>query len=181
MVRDLIERHGRACAGFTAVVDHPGAVWDAPSPCAEWSARGVVEHVIGFHEVLLLRPLGVKVVRPKHDVPQRWALTRDAVLGALADGSVMARDLTALPGAEEFNVATLLPVLTTEVLVHTWDLARAFALDVELDADLVARAEAFARGLDPSLRGDSFAPAVAVSEDADRQSRMLAWFGRAPR
>ena len=29
--------------------------WDRPSPCADWDARGVVEHVIGFHEVLVLR------------------------------------------------------------------------------------------------------------------------------
>lgn len=38
----------------------------------EWDARGVLEHVIGFHEVLLLlRPLGIRADRPKNDVPGR--------------------------------------------------------------------------------------------------------------
>ena len=36
----------------------PAERWSAPTPCTEWTARDVVEHVIGFHDFLLLRPLG---------------------------------------------------------------------------------------------------------------------------
>ena len=56
----VTDRHRRACVGFGAVVDRVGERWDRPSPCPEWDARGVLEHVIGFHDVLLLVPLGAK-------------------------------------------------------------------------------------------------------------------------
>jgi hypothetical protein len=35
----------------------------------------VLEHVIGFHDVLLLRPLGLKPDRPRDDTQRRWELT----------------------------------------------------------------------------------------------------------
>jgi hypothetical protein len=49
---DLIADHGTACSGFSAIVAHGEGSWTNPSPCAEWDARGVVEHVIGFHDEL---------------------------------------------------------------------------------------------------------------------------------
>jgi hypothetical protein len=49
MATNTIAHHLRACEGFTSVVDTVGDRWSAPSPCSEWDARGVVEHVIGFH------------------------------------------------------------------------------------------------------------------------------------
>ena len=62
-----IYRHRRACYGFGAVVEQVGERWERPSPCPEWDARDVLEHVIGFHEVLLFRPLGIKANRPRDD------------------------------------------------------------------------------------------------------------------
>jgi hypothetical protein len=43
----------------------------------------VLEHVIGFHDVLLLRPLGVKPDRPRDDPQRRWELTFDRLCEAL--------------------------------------------------------------------------------------------------
>src|SRR6476619_5722064 len=65
-VSDPVERHRRACAGFLYVADLvPADRWDRPTPCSEWDTRALVEHVIGFHEVLLLRPMGVQANRPR--------------------------------------------------------------------------------------------------------------------
>jgi hypothetical protein len=71
---------------LTIVVRSSTGHWDAPSPCAELDARGVVEHVIGFHDVLLLRPWTPSPTRPKDDPQTRWALTVDALFSTLSTG-----------------------------------------------------------------------------------------------
>jgi uncharacterized protein (TIGR03086 family) len=144
--------------------------WEAPSPCSEWDARGVVEHVIGFHDVLLLKPLHAKPTRPPDDPIVRWSLTVDALFSALAS-----------PTALDEKRTSLLGVLTTEVLVHTWDLSKATGRDVTLDFDLceigLARAAANRERLAAS---DMFGASVPVAETASVQDRLLGLFGRDP-
>jgi uncharacterized protein (TIGR03083 family) len=115
------DRHLAACAGLTAVVGRVGDRWGRPSPCEAWDARAVLEHVIGFHDVLVLRPAGAKPDRPRDSPVARWAVTVEA----------LGRVLPA--GAPE-----VLPAMTTDVLVHTWDLARAAGVPADLDPDLWA-------------------------------------------
>jgi hypothetical protein len=78
-----IDRHRRACYGFGAVVEQVDGRWGRLLPSTEWDSRSVLEHVIGFHEVLLLRPLGIKANRPKDDVPGRWEATQLVIFRAL--------------------------------------------------------------------------------------------------
>src|ERR1700681_1802660 len=101
---DVIQDHRQACDGFTAAVGSAAGRWDAPSPCTEWDSRGVLEHVIGFHDVLLLRPLEAKPDRPKDDPDARWAVTVDALFSALSR-----------PGVVDAQRGSLLSVLTTDV------------------------------------------------------------------
>jgi hypothetical protein len=77
-----IYRHRRACYEFGAVVKQVGQRWERPSPCPEWDARDVLEHVIGFNELLLLRPLGIKANRPKDDAPGRREATQLVIFTA---------------------------------------------------------------------------------------------------
>ena len=145
--------------------------WEAPSPCAEWDARGVVEHVIGFHDVLVLRPLGAKPTRPPDDPVARWALTVEALSTALAPVEAVTPE----------RVSLFQNALTTEVLVHTWDLAKAVGVDVTLDEErcLQGRLKATAHGkrLEAS---EMYSPAVAVTDGAGAQDRLLALLGRDP-
>ena len=166
----VVEQHRRACDGFTEVVHAVGDGWSAPTPCAEWDARGVVEHVIGFHDVLLLRPLNAKPDRPKDDPVERWAVTVDALF-----------DLLHRPGVVDAERASLLGVLTTDVLVHTWDLARAAGSSVDLDDELcnIAYERALANGERLAASG-MFGPPVAIAADARVQDRLLALLGRDP-
>ena len=76
MVDDTTTRHVVACEGFSAVVHQADGGWANPSPCTESDTRGVLEHVIGFHDVLLLRPTGTKPRSARKDDPvARWDLT----------------------------------------------------------------------------------------------------------
>ena len=173
-----IHRHRRACYGFRTVVEQVGDRWDASSPCPEWDACGILEHVIGFHEVLRLRPLGVKANRPKEDIPGRWAATQLAIFTALDANWGHPVDL---PGGSTLDVATLLPALSTDVLVHTWDLGKAIGLEPVLDEDLCERALSGAEANGAALRSTGmYARPVAVSAKADVQTRLLGYLGRDP-
>lgn len=177
---DLIDRHRRACAGFSRVAELVELdEWDRPTPCAEWDARALVEHVVGFHEFLLLRPLGVRAARPRSGPALRWTATTTALFGALATPGTLDR-ATDLPGGGQSSPRRMLAALTTDVLVHTWDLARTIDRSPELDLELCTAA------LDASganeLRRDSgmFGPAIAVAASADAPTRLVAWYGRDP-
>jgi uncharacterized protein (TIGR03086 family) len=172
-------RHGRACQGFSAVVNQAEGGWDNPSPCAEWDARGVVEHVIGFHDVLLLRPMGTKPSRPRHDPKERWAVTVSAILATLDQPSPHPAATTGDPSPSDLG--RLLPMLTLDVLVHSWDLARAVGVEPQLDPEFCRIAYQAVRSNDHRLRTSGmFGPAVAVADDADPTTLLVAFLGRDP-
>ena len=136
---DTADRHRQACRAFGDQVNAVGDHWQAQSPCAEWGARGVLEHVIGFHDVLLLRPLGAKPQRPKDDPVGRWSTTLEALdellnRPGLFDGIVHVPAVGDHPPSQ-IDAARLVPLLTLDVLVHTWDLGRAAGNEVVLDPD----------------------------------------------
>ena len=74
-----------------------------------------------------------------------------------------------------------MPRLTQDVLVHTWDLARAVGADDRLDPEWCA---IFFDDLpaDPNVLSASgmFAAPVAVDDQADVQSKLLSRLGRDP-
>ncbi|OBK49757.1 hypothetical protein A5655_01675 [Mycobacterium sp. 1081908.1] len=167
---DVAELHLAACRRFGEAVDSADGKWDRRSPCDEWDARGVLEHVIGFHDVLILRPLGLKPDRPRDDPRVRWRLTYDALTEALQSGGA--------PGLDAYR---LMPNLTRDVLVHTWDLARAVDADDRLDPGWCER---FYVDLptDPQALTASgmFGPPVAAGSEIDAQAMLLARLGRDP-
>jgi uncharacterized protein (TIGR03086 family) len=171
MAADIVDAHRRACDDFAAVTAQGDGRWDRPSPCTEWDGRGVVEHVIGFHEVLVLRPLEVKAGRPREGPHERWLATRDAIMRAIAMEAP----------ATEPDLANLLPMLTQDVLVHTWDLARTIGADDRLDPNLVGDCYGRLVGREQALRASGmFGDAVPVHEGASIQNRLLGLVGRDP-
>ena len=68
-----------------------------------------------------------------------------------------------------------------DVLVHTWDLARAVGLDESLDATEVHRMFEGMEPMDEMLRqSGQFGPRVDVPADADEQTKLIAFTGRQP-
>lgn len=167
---DVLADHRQACDGFAVVVHAASGHWEAPSPCTQWNARGVLEHVIGFHDVLLLRPFQAKPTRPKDDPQARWALTTEALFSLLGR-----------PGVLDDKRRSLLGALTTDVLLHTWDLAKAVGADATLDSRLcqicLDRALANKRQFEQS---ELFGPPVVVPYRASVQDRLLGFSGRDP-
>ena len=168
---DVSALHLAVCRRFGEAVRAANGKWDRPSPCDAWDARGVLEHVIGFHDVLLLLPLGCKPDRPRDDPQARWQLTYDSVAEAVGSD-----------GAAQLDEYRLMPNLTRDVLVHTWDLARAVGADDSLD---LAWCELFCAGLPEGARAlaasGMFGAPVPVGDETDAQAKLLARLGRNPR
>jgi uncharacterized protein (TIGR03086 family) len=180
LVDEEVVRHRRACDGFSRIAHAvaPDAWW-VPTPCTEWTARDVVEHVIGFHEFLLLRPLGVHASRPRDDPAARWNATSLALFTALVTEGALDR-ATELPGGGESTPRAMIGALTTDVLVHTWDLARAVQQAVALDEELCARAYAAARASQLRRHEAMIGPEVLIGADAAMADRLVAFYGRDP-
>jgi uncharacterized protein (TIGR03086 family) len=184
-VDDIALRHLRACERFGEAVAAAAGKWDRPSPCADWDARGVLEHVIGFHDVLLLSPMNEKPERPRDDPRQRWRVTEHALQTLLArpgflDAPIEVPAVGNNP-ASQLDAAPLVTGLTHDVLVHTWDLARAVGADDRLDPDLCDR---YLRRLpdDPQalVKSGMFAQPLHPGVDDGPQNQLLARLGRNP-
>ncbi|OBF49104.1 hypothetical protein A5756_24965 [Mycobacterium sp. 852002-53434_SCH5985345] len=162
--------HLAVCRRFGEAVWSADGRWDRRSPCDQWDARAVLEHVIGFHDVLILRPLGLKPDRSREDPRARWQVTYDSLTAAFEPDK-----------ATQLDAFKLVPNLTRDVLVHTWDLARAVGADDRLDA-------AWCRLFYDTLPTDALAltssgmfnPPVAVPDERDSQGKLLARLGRDP-
>lgn len=177
--------HLAVCRRFGEAVRSAAGKWSRPSPCDAWDARGVLEHVIGFHDVLLLRPLGLKPDRPTDDPQRRWQLTFDRLREAFSREDLFDRSVEVPPVGTNppmrFDAKKLLPRLTQDVLVHTWDLARAVGADDRLDSGVCA---IFFDRLPPDpdalTASGMYAAPIAVDGSADAQNRLLARLGRDP-
>ncbi len=186
MADGLGERHLAVCRRFGESVRAANGKWDRRSPCDAWDARGVLEHVIGFHDVLLLRPLGLKPDRSRDDPQTRWELTYAALVRAFEpDRRLFERvvDIPELQGnpAVRRDAQVMMPNLTRDVLVHTWDLARAVGADDRLDGRWCEQFYA-ALPSDPQALSAAgmFDASVAVGDQSDVQSKLLARLGRNP-
>ena len=70
---------------------------------------------------------------------------------------------------------------TADVFMHTWDLARATGQDETLDAETCAEMLAGMEPMDEMLRASGqYGPRVAVPDDADPQTKLIAFIGRDP-
>ncbi len=178
------ERYRRIAAAFSARVDgvSPDG-WDAPAPCEGWVARDVVRHLIEWCPGMFLDPVGV-VVPPTSvddDPAGAWHALDDTVQAVLDDPEIASRTFTMRMGT--FTVEDAVDMFARDdVLVHTWDLARATGQDERLDPEAVHRALLGLQSVDEAVLRDSghFGPRIDVPDDADEQTQLLAYSGRRP-
>lgn len=181
---EISERYQKVAGQFTQRVESvPADAWDNPAPCDGWVARDVVGHLVewipsffqGNAELEL--PTGPSV---NDDPVAAWAVLSDALGAALDDPEVSAREFEMRGGHYTIEVA-IDTFCTGDILVHTWDLARATGLDETLDADEVHRMYVAMEPMDDALRQSGhYGTRVEVPEDADEQTKLIAFTGRRP-
>lgn len=154
--------------------------WDNPTPCDEWVARDVVRHMVdnaqrflGFVDREL--PPGPSA---DADPVGAWANARDAIQAGLDDPAVATLEFEGQMGKQTLEQAVD-RFGSPDVVIHTWDLARATGLDEHLDPDDVHEILVAMEPMDRMMRGSgAFGPKVEPLPGADEQTRLLAFMGR---
>lgn len=180
---EISERYDRIAALFTTTVERvPDDRWSSPSPCEGWTARDVVNHLVGAHNMFLgfIGQSYEPSVTTDDDPLAAWLEARDAMLAALADPDIARSEYDNPSGRSVFEESAD-RFVTNDVLVHRWDLASAVGLDATLDAGEARAALAAYESLGDSVRSPGvFGPPVEVPSDASEQNRLLAFTGRDP-
>lgn len=186
---DTVEAFRRAKDGFARAVDATGPTqWGEPTPCTDWDVRALVNHVTG--EMLWVPPLmdGSTVA----DVGSRFdgdilgddpvATWKEASTDALASFSAPgAMQATAHLSFGDFSGNDYCWQLIGDLVVHSWDLARAVAADAGIPADLAQAVYDFMAPMLASFGpNDYFDTKVDVPDDAPIQERLIALTGRRP-
>ena len=158
-----------------------------PTPCAGWCVRDLVAHIIGG-DLPNFEAAARGVAAEWHRTPEPpetpWAK-------AYHDGSAQLAEAWAAADLEQTTqtpigpmpLGSRLSMMIAELVVHTWDLARATGQDPDLDPELCEIALAWSKPmLKPELRGAgrSFGDEVPVPDSAPIQDRVIGWFGRDP-
>jgi uncharacterized protein (TIGR03086 family) len=142
----LVELHGRAVEAFRSLVHQvPADAWSAPTPCADWDVRTLVNHVVAeeLWAVPLLEGRTIAEVGDRFDGDVLGAVPSDVVDSA-AKAAVVAFEE---PGAADRTVSLSFgetPAteygmqLIADHVIHGWDLAVATGADARIDDDLHA-------------------------------------------
>ncbi|MEU4700733.1 TIGR03086 family metal-binding protein [Nonomuraea dietziae] len=194
---DIPERYARLAGAFLARIEAtPDDRWDCASPCQGWTARDVVAHVINGHRGVIAAVRGTRPqaahgvgVSSMADAPQvaqdadlaaAFAECRAGMFGILTDPRLAAKTFPAPIGIVAVEEAVD-AIGALELLVHTWDLARAVGGDESLDGDAVARTYQTLQPHYAALQATgAFVPRVAPPADADPQTKFLCFTGRRP-
>lgn len=174
---DPAARHAAITAGFTAVARRV-TDWAAPTPVPEWAALDVVQHLVDWSTGFLAAG-GVDLPpNPATDPVARWQ-AHAASVQALLDGPSAEQEFSHPMAGTHRLAAAIDNFYTSDVFMHTWDLARASGQPPELDADEAERLLAGMRPLDAMLRSSGqYGPAQPVADDAPAPERLMAFVGR---
>ncbi len=186
---DVIGLYRRAVEEFGARVRTVSDdQWSSPTPASEWDVRALVNHVLNENQWVppLLEGLTIAEVGDRFEGDQLgsdpWSSWTDVAVAALAacqDDDVPLRVVHVSFG--DITGEDYLAQVTTDHVIHTWDLARATGADEHLDPELVDFALGYLVPQAEDWRAaGAFGPAVKVPPGADRQTELLALTGRDP-
>jgi uncharacterized protein (TIGR03086 family) len=180
---ETAERYASVAAGFTErVAAVPRAAWDKPAPCEKWVARDILNHVVEVSGQFLGDAGAELAAGPsvQDDPLGAWTTARDAIEAGLRDPAVAGAPRESPMGSMTFEQMVGFFGIG-DLLLHTWDLARATGLDETLNPTEVHRLFEAMQPMDEMMRkGDAFGPKVDVPADADEQTRLIAFTGRTP-
>lgn len=177
------ERHREIGRVFTARVRGTRS-WDVPAPVSGWVARDVVRHLVEWLPAFLADSSAVRLpALPSvdEDPVRAWQAHVDAVQALLDDPATAGLTLSN-PHTGAFPLDRAIDQFyTSDVFMHTWDLARATSQDDLLDAQFCALLLAGMEPLEDVIRSSGqYGPRVPVLDDADAQTRLLGFIGRDP-
>ena len=180
----MTQRYRNVADGFSRRVrEVPDGAWDNPAPCEGWVARDVVRHLVEWVPSFLPAGTGIDraVIPPVEDDPVgAWEALAGGLQAALDNPTVAGSEFDSRAGRHTVEGAIGLFILP-DILIHTWDLARATGLDETLDTGEVRDLLAGMEPHDEMLRQSGhYGPRIEVPADADEQTKLIAFTGRRP-
>ena len=187
---EIADRYRRRADVFGATVAAvPADRWGDQSPCADWDARDVVRHVVDMHAVMLGPVNRALSPAPSVDEDPLAAFTaaRADIERLLEDPALAATECATPMGAMtcEQHVDG---VVSEDLVIHRWDLAKATGQDDTINPDELERLWPIAQSIGDELRTPGhfgpgivvFGPEVPMPADAPLQHRVLGLLGRNP-
>ncbi|WP_144764339.1 TIGR03086 family metal-binding protein [Curtobacterium sp. 9128] len=182
MATDWVALQALAAAEFgrrvAAVSD-----WDAPTPDSEWTTRDLVAHVVDEQRWIPKLLTGCDYAQAEadlepigDDLPAAWERFASAATEAWHRAP---QDTPVHLSTDVVSAGEYLAEQTSDITIHTWDLARATGSDEQLPEELV---KAVWHHFEPQIESLAatglYAAPVRVDEDAPLQVRLLAVTGR---
>jgi uncharacterized protein (TIGR03086 family) len=159
---------------------------DAPTPCAGWDVRALVNHVLHWGPSLAAAA-GKVAADPGPETDRTgadWrALLRSGIEATAAAWSDPAawHGVTRMGGPMELPADLVGGMVLGELVLHGWDLARATGVDPHWDDAVVLRVyEELARSADMGRQMGVYAAEVPVPASAPPLARALGLSGRDP-
>jgi uncharacterized protein (TIGR03086 family) len=174
---DLLTLYRRASEWTGASVAVVGDL-SAPTPCADWTVRDLLNHMLDTQRYFLGAARGEAVSPPGPNPPDvlsddpaaDFAGMRAEMLSVYGDAAVVERTMPALG------------IAFADQLLHGWDLARALGRDATMPDGLAEAAYQAIHGrFTDDQRKGVFGPELPTPADATAQDRLLAYTGRDPR
>jgi uncharacterized protein (TIGR03086 family) len=176
---DQLAAHQRAQDVFAAVLANvtPDQL-RTPSPCTEWDAKAVIDHVIGGNQ-WVESLVGRQPSALPSDLSAAHAASAVAAQAVFAapDGLTRSFELpfATMPGA------AFIGLRTSDVFTHAWDLAQATGQPTDLDPELAAEAlDAAQARLSPAFRGPGrpFGEQQPCPDGGSKADELAAFLGR---
>ena len=186
---DLIEMYDRATAWTADRVAGAQDQLDAPTPCADWTVRQLLDHLLWGQAMFAAAPAGGTIAPPDGPPPAlvgddpagQYEQARKATIAAYSEPGVLEGMVKGSAG--EMPAFVVLGIAFCDQLIHGWDLARATSQDATMAPDLATLGWQLLDGRisdDSRGPGKNFGPAISMPGDANDQEKLLAYCGRTP-
>jgi uncharacterized protein (TIGR03086 family) len=158
---------------------------DAPTPCASWDVRALVNHFIGTARFWAAMMTGADQPAEEDYAAGDLVAAYKASVGVAtaAFGADGAMEKTVLLPFGEFPGTVVLSMAALDQFAHGWDLARALGLPTDLDPALAGELLNEARQTIPdAFRGPdgqaAFGPVLEAPAGAGPADQLAAFLGR---
>jgi len=165
--------------------------WQRPTPCADWTVRDLVVHVVGGDRMSAALVRGAsreeatairKTVDLGDDAVAAFDAEADQLAAAFAEPGAFER-MCPHPSGMFINGAQLFGFRVGDYALHGWDLARAIGADETLDDAVVQAIWTALQPMAPVIGNSGVfgtGPSGQVGDDAPLQTRLLDLTGRRP-
>ena len=182
---EVLELERRAAERVGELIDGvPPDGWEAPTPCAGWTVRDLVAHLVAGNVKYAALAAGgdfvpgAPEVELGDDPASAYRDTTRAMLDAWRRPGALERE-AGLPRGQRGPAEVLAWVHLAETLGHGWDVARATQQEPGFDRDVVDACLAECRRRMPPRRGEG-SPFADATETVGTEAidQLAAWLGR---